>query len=107
MSDDDQVRRLARNGAIISANPYYVTALADRYAQAGLGAARANTMVRLGTAVRDGVNISLHSDMPMAPPDPLMLAWAAVNRTTLRTDRRTRATHCMRARRAAPAAARP
>jgi hypothetical protein len=29
------------------------------------------------------MSISLHSDMPMAPADPLFLAWCAVNRTTL------------------------
>ena len=82
LSNDDQVRRLVRNGATISANPYYVTALADRYGKVGLGPARADTMVRLGTAVREGASISLHSDMPMAPPDPLKLAWAAATRTT-------------------------
>lgn len=82
MSSEDQVRRLVANGATISANPYYVTALADRYGKVGLGPARADAMVRLGSAVRHGARISLHSDMPMAPPDPLMLAWAAVNRTT-------------------------
>jgi predicted amidohydrolase YtcJ len=82
MSTEDQVSRLVAKGALISANPYYVTALADRYGKIGLGPARADAMVRLGSAVRAGASISLHSDMPMAPPDPFLLAWAAINRTT-------------------------
>jgi predicted amidohydrolase YtcJ len=82
VSKDDQVHRLAELGAIVSANPYYPCALADKYSHLGLGPERANGMVRLGTAVREGVSISLHSDMPMAPADPLFLMWCAVNRTT-------------------------
>lgn len=78
----DQVTRIRSVGAIISANPYYVTALSDRYAKFGLGPERADGMVPLGDATRAGVPISLHSDMPMAPSQPLFLVWAAVNRTT-------------------------
>jgi len=82
-STDEQVKRLADLGAIVSANPYYVSALADKYSEFGLGPERANSMVRLGSAVRSGISISLHSDMPMAPADPLFLMWCAVNRTTV------------------------
>ncbi len=82
VSQDEQVRRLKELGAIVSANPYYPCALADTYSHLGLGPQRANSMARLGTAVREGVSISLHSDMPMAPADPLFLMWCAVNRTT-------------------------
>ncbi|HEY3676974.1 MAG TPA: amidohydrolase [Candidatus Tumulicola sp.] len=82
VSQDDQVRRLKELGAIVSANPYYPCALADKYSHMGLGPERANSMARLGTAVREGVSISLHSDMPMAPADPLFLMWCAVNRIT-------------------------
>jgi hypothetical protein len=67
---------------IASANPYYVRALADAYAQKGLGPERADTMVRLGDMERTGVPWSLHSDMPMAPGQPLFLMHCAVNRTT-------------------------
>jgi predicted amidohydrolase YtcJ len=81
-STDEQVKQLADLGAIISANPYYASALADKYSEFGLGPERANSMVRLGSAVRNGISISLHSDMPMAPADPLFLMWCAVNRTT-------------------------
>ncbi|WPB83711.1 amidohydrolase [Sediminicoccus rosea] len=82
VSRKDQVERMKRLGVIVSANPYYVRALADAYAQKGLGPERADTMVRLGDIERAGVSYSLHSDMPMAPGQPLFLMHCAVNRTT-------------------------
>lgn len=78
----DQVARAGRLGCIVSANPYYVTALAGRYAQIGIGPERARRMVPLKDAENAGMSISFHSDMPMAPAKPLQLIWAAVNRTT-------------------------
>ena len=81
-STDEQVARIARLGAIASVNPYYPTALADKYGKEGLGPDRADAMARLGSLVRRGVPVSLHSDLPMSPAGPLFLAWCAVNRTT-------------------------
>jgi predicted amidohydrolase YtcJ len=77
-----QVKRIAELGALVSANPYYPVALADRYSQFGLGPERANQMVRLGDVARENISFSLHSDMPMAPGKPLFLLWSAVNRLT-------------------------
>lgn len=82
VSGADQVSRIRKLGAIVSGNPYYVTALSDQYGEVGLGPERANEMVRLGDLSRAGVRWSLHSDMPMAPADPLFLMWCAVNRLT-------------------------
>lgn len=82
VSAPDQVERIKALGAIVSANPYYVTALADNYSRFGLGPERAEQMVRLGDVERAGISYSLHSDMPMAPADPLFLMWCAVNRIT-------------------------
>ena len=82
VSAEDQVKRIADLGAIVSANPYYVTALADQYSKVGLGPERADSMVRIGDVSRAGISWSLHSDMPMAPGDPLFLMWSAVNRVT-------------------------
>lgn len=82
VSGIDQVDRIKSLGAIVSGNPYYVAALADQYSKVGLGADRADDMVRLGDLSRAGIRWSLHSDMPMAPADPLFLMWCAVNRTT-------------------------
>jgi len=82
VSGADQVARIKALGAIVSGNPYYVTALADQYGKVGLGPERADKMVRLGDLTRAGIRWSLHSDMPMAPADPLFLMWCAVNRLT-------------------------
>lgn len=82
VSGADQVARIRALGAIVSGNPYYVTALADQYGKVGLGPERADEMVRLGDLSRAGISWSLHSDMPMAPADPLFLMWCAVNRLT-------------------------
>ena len=82
VSGPDQVARIKALGAIVSGNPYYVTALADQYGKVGLGPERADEMVRLGDLTRAGIRWSLHSDMPMAPADPLFLMWCAVNRRT-------------------------
>jgi predicted amidohydrolase YtcJ len=82
VSAPDQVARIRALGAIVSGNPYYVTALADQYGKVGLGPTRADDMVRLGDLSRAGISWSLHSDMPMAPADPLFLMWCAVNRVT-------------------------
>ena len=80
ISRADQMDRLKSLGAIISANPYYVTALSDLYSKKGLGPERALEMVRLGDVDRAGIRFGLHSDMPMAPGSPLVLMHAAVNR---------------------------
>ncbi len=79
---DVQVDRAARLGAIISTNPYYVTALAGRYAKLGIGPERAANMVPMNRVLANQMSFSLHSDMPMAPAKPLLLVWAAVNRVT-------------------------
>lgn len=81
-STNDQLRRAARLGAVISAQPWYVWALSDAYAKQGLGYDRASQMSRIGAMVANGIPVSLHSDFTMAPAAPLTLAWAAVNRIT-------------------------
>ena len=80
ISRADQMERVKSLGAIISANPYYVTALSDLYSRKGIGPERALEMVRLGDVDRAGIRFGLHSDMPMAPGSPLDLMHAAVNR---------------------------
>ena len=82
-SSVEHIQRLKDLGAIVSANPYYVTAFANKYSEVGVGPERAQAMVRLAPLEALGVSISLHSDLPMAPADPLYLAWAAVTRDTL------------------------
>lgn len=81
-STEEQVGRIARLGAIVSANPYYTVGFADMYSAFGLGPLRADAMVRSGSVMKHHVPLSFHSDLPMAPSDPLFLAWCAVNRVT-------------------------
>jgi len=69
-------------GGIVSSNPYYVTALAGRYAKLGVGPERSANMVPHGDVLKAKGSLSFHSDMPMAPAKPLQLVWAAVNRNT-------------------------
>jgi len=82
VSTPEQVARIKRLGAIVSANPYYPVALADNYRTNGLDPERADNMARMGDLERAGISFSLHSDMPMAPGQPLLLMWSAVNRVT-------------------------
>ena len=79
----DQVAKIKELGAIVSVNPYYPVALADMYSEVGVGPERSQSMVRLGDLQDAGLSYSLHSDMPMAPGQPLYLMWCAVNRLTI------------------------
>jgi predicted amidohydrolase YtcJ len=81
-STEDQVVRIAKLGAIVSANPYYPVGFADKYSEVGLGPARADVMVRSASVLRHGIPLSFHSDLPMGPSDPLAMAGFAVNRMT-------------------------
>ncbi|WP_414981813.1 amidohydrolase [Congregibacter sp.] len=80
---EEQVRQFGELGGVISANPYYHYILSDLYGDEWLGPDRSAQMVRLGSAERLGVPFALHSDAPMAPMEPLTLAWTATNRITI------------------------
>lgn len=82
ISRENQSARMARLGASASANGYYLNQLGDKYAQIGLGAERANNMVRLGSLARHDVPFSLHSDLPMGPVKPLLAVTTATTRQT-------------------------
>jgi predicted amidohydrolase YtcJ len=82
VSRPEQVARIKRLGAIVSGNPYYPVVLADNYRINGLDPGRADVMVRMGDVERAGISYSYHSDMPMAPGQPLFLMWSGVNRIT-------------------------
>lgn len=79
-SAEDQSQRVADLGISVSANPYYLWALGEKYADFGLGSERAHAITRLGSLERLGTSISLHSDLPMAPAAPLVLAGVAASR---------------------------
>jgi predicted amidohydrolase YtcJ len=81
-STEEQIGRIARLGAIISANPYYTVGFADKFGEFGLGPQRADTMVRSASALKRHIPLSFHSDLPMGPSSPLNFMWCAVNRVT-------------------------
>ena len=87
-SAKDQLEQMKKLGVVVSANPYYVTALSDLYSRKGVGYERSQEMVRLGDAIKSGIKVALHSDMPMAPAS-LMLMHAAVNRDNFAEKLRT------------------
>lgn len=82
VSTAGQAKRIAKLGAVVSANPFYFYSMADKYAAGNLGAERADELVRLGSLRANKVRFGLHSDFTMAPIDPLLLAWIAANRVT-------------------------
>lgn len=81
-STEEQIARIARLGAIVSANPYYTVGFADKFGQFGLGPQRADAMVRSASVLKRHIPLSFHSDLPMGPSAPLHFVWCAVNRIT-------------------------
>ena len=77
LSTPEQIRRLARLGGLVSANVHYVHELADAYWKHSIGHERATRMARLGTVVREGIPLALHSDFTMAPARPLHHAYGS------------------------------
>jgi predicted amidohydrolase YtcJ len=81
-STEEQIDRIAKLGAVVSANPYYPVGFADKYSEVGLGPERADVMVRSASVLKRGIPLSFHSDLPMGPSDPLAMMHFAVNRIT-------------------------
>lgn len=81
-SRQDQATRIARLGATVSATGYYLWLLGDKWAEVGIGPDRADRMIRLGSLVRNGVKVTLHSDLPMGPVRPLLAVWSVATRKT-------------------------
>ncbi len=78
-----QAHRMAELGAMASVNTYFTYAMADKFAQHGLGEQRAARISAIGDLEKHNVSTSFHSDFFMAPAKPLTLVWAAVNRSTI------------------------
>ena len=78
-----QIARAKSLRADASMQPNYLYVLADKYSAQGLGPERAHYISRAGAFERAGLPLTLHSDLTMAPSDPLYLAWIAVNRITM------------------------
>ncbi|CAA9202472.1 amidohydrolase [Flavobacterium collinsii] len=82
-SSADQVKRIVYLGAVVSANPYYLFSMGDKFSgDKILGKKRGSELVRLGSLLKNKVPFALHTDFTMAPIEPLLLAWVASNRIT-------------------------
>ena len=79
---DEQAEQMQALGIEVSANPYYLWALADKYSEFGLGPERARNLVGMKSLEDRNIPFSFHSDFGMAPLEPLTLAWTAINRVT-------------------------
>jgi hypothetical protein len=82
VSTQAQMRRAAALGCAIQANGYFLRFFGDQFAAEGLGTERASQMTRVGSARRNGMSVSLHSDLPMGPLEPLLAASAMATRTS-------------------------
>lgn len=80
--DEPMAQQMSSLGIEASVNPYYLWALADKYAEFGLGPNRAENLVALKLLTDHNIPLSFHSDFSMAPAEPLNLAWTAINRVT-------------------------
>ncbi|MGL1887703.1 MAG: amidohydrolase [Reichenbachiella sp.] len=82
-SDEDQILRLKNVNGMVSASMFYLYTMGDIYSQDHvLGPDRGSTLVRIGDCERVDLPYTFHSDFQMAPLQPLLLAWVAVNRIT-------------------------
>jgi predicted amidohydrolase YtcJ len=79
MASNDIIRRIARQGGIISVNPYYVYTRSEFNAPF-VGEDRAFTAAKFRSIVDAKIPLSMHTDTPVASPNPLEEVWIAVNR---------------------------
>jgi predicted amidohydrolase YtcJ len=76
----DQHDKVAAAGIWVSNNPYYYYELSGPYSKQGLGLERASKISSVGSLEKLKVPISFHSNYFMAPAEPFVLVWSAVNR---------------------------
>src|SRR5262249_44834641 len=79
ISTPAMAREIKQLGGVVSANPSYLYARSELN-EPYLGTDRADTAVAYNTLLKAGVPTSIHSDTPVAPPEPLKEVWMVVNR---------------------------
>ncbi len=72
----------AQNDVMLSAASHYAHYMGEAYSEP-LGPERANRISPLGELSKKGARVTVHSDAPLAPPDPLRAASRHVTRHTL------------------------
>lgn len=80
LADAAQFRRMKALGLCANLFANHLYYWGDAHAEQTLGPARAARLDACGTALREGVPFSIHSDAPITPLAPLFSAWCAVNR---------------------------
>ena len=79
ISTPAMARMIKNLGGVVSANPSYLYARSE-INEPYLGTERADTATAFKTLLNAGVPTSIHSDTPVAPPEPLKEVWMVVNR---------------------------
>ena len=82
MADESQFRRMKALGTCVNLFANHLYYWGDQHVAHTMGLDRARRMDAVGTAVRLGVPVAIHSDVPVTPLAPLFTAWCAVNRRT-------------------------
>ncbi len=77
-----QYRRMARLGVCANIFANHLWYWGDQHYESTVGPGRASRMDACGTALREGVPFSIHSDAGVTPLGHLHTMWCAVNRTT-------------------------
>lgn len=77
-----QYRRMAALGMSANIFSNHIFYWGDQHRAVTVGPERAAGMDACGTAQREGVRFSIHSDTPVTPLGHLHVAWCAVNRVT-------------------------
>jgi len=82
MASRAMLRRMARLGMCANLFSNHVYFWGDVHRTRTMGPDKARRMDAAATALSEGVPISLHSDHPVTPANPLFTMWCAVNRRT-------------------------
>ena len=77
---EDQHQRVAEAGIVGVEQPVLLLRAVGAILAGGPGAERASKISSIGSLERLKVPLSFHSDYFMAPAEPLLLVWSAVNR---------------------------
>lgn len=82
MPDQALYRRIAALGLCCNIFANHIYYWGEAHIAETMGLARAQRMDACGTALRNNIPLTIHSDAPITPLDPLFTAWCAVMRET-------------------------
>jgi len=78
----EDLRRAGSLGASVSALIWPLYSVGEQFADKVLGADRLYTGFPLRSVLDNNMTLAIHADTVVSPPQPLLLAWMAVNRTS-------------------------